>query len=211
MTQMVAESYAQDFNKACAEQGLSHCVAFLPVSAVRLTGVAEPVCLEPYMSGVYVKHNNNTGRNNTNDEVAAAFSYFTYVASGGRLLVCDIQGVGTFYTDPQIHTFNGVGFGLGNLGREGIHRFLRNHRPNQLCEQLGLPSPDLGHDPDGSDEQRAQNRLDHQGDQRHRSHAVSWNGERYMTGFTALQHRLGGVSHAHRQQIRMKDPLDWHG
>ena len=27
------------------------------------------------------------------------------------------QGVGTFYTDPQIHSFDGRGFGAGNLGQ----------------------------------------------------------------------------------------------
>lgn len=32
-----------------------------------------------------------------------AFSHFTYCHSGGKLLICDIQGVGDKYTDPQIH------------------------------------------------------------------------------------------------------------
>ena len=49
-------------------------------------------------------------------QVVAAFCYFTYIASGKLSVVCDIQGVGTFYTDPQIHTFDGEGFGAGNLG-----------------------------------------------------------------------------------------------
>jgi len=76
--------------------------------------------------------------------VVAAFCYFTYIASGKLSVVCDIQGVGTFYTDPQIHTFDGEGFGAGNLGSRGIERFLQNHRHNLVCEQLGLPSPDEG-------------------------------------------------------------------
>merc|ERR1712216_176914 len=89
-----------------------------------------------------VKHSDNDGHNETEDEVAAAFSYFTYINSNRLLVVCDIQGVGTFYTDPQIHTFDGQGFGLGNTGAEGIRRFLRSHRHNLLCEKLGLPSLD---------------------------------------------------------------------
>merc|ERR1712232_939967 len=86
----------------------------------------------------------NDGHNETEDEVAAAFSYFTYINSNKLLVVCDIQGVGTFYTDPQIHTFDGEGFGAGNTGAQGIERFLQSHRHGLLCEQLGLPSPDAG-------------------------------------------------------------------
>jgi len=47
-----------------------------------------------------------------------AFSHFTYVVSGGRYLVVDIQGVGDVYTDPQIHSLDGKGFGLGNYGQQ---------------------------------------------------------------------------------------------
>eukprot|EP00438_Fugacium_kawagutii_P033399 Skav210068 [mRNA] locus=scaffold485:150014:153359:+ [translate_table: standard] len=152
ITQMVADSYAQEFNKACAQAGLPHRLAFLPVSVVKLHGYAEPLCLEPYLAGDYVKHSDNTGSRETDDETAAAFSYFSYILSQKMLVVCDIQGVGTFYTDPQIHTIDGEGFGAGNLGNEGIRRFLRTHRHNLLCEQLGLPSPDEGL----SDEELAQ-------------------------------------------------------
>lgn len=38
----------------------------------------------------------------------------------------------------QIHTIDGVGFGAGNLGEEGIQRFLRAHRHTLLCEQVRL-------------------------------------------------------------------------
>jgi len=78
MTQMVAESYAQDFNKCCAEIGLAHSIAFLPVSALRVEGIPETLCIEPYLPGDYVKHCDNAGNNETLDEVAQAFSYFTY-------------------------------------------------------------------------------------------------------------------------------------
>ncbi|CAJ1382759.1 unnamed protein product, partial [Effrenium voratum] len=144
MTQMVAESYAQDFNKACCQAGLPNRIAFLPVSVIKLDGYQEPLCLEPYLDGDYVKHSDNAGHRETDDETAAAFSYFSYIVSGAQLVVCDIQGVGTFYTDPQIHTADGQGFGAGNLGAEGIRRFLHSHRHSLLSEQLGLPSPDEG-------------------------------------------------------------------
>ena len=137
MTQMVAECYAQEFNKCCSQAGLPFSIAFLPVSVVKMDEFEEPLCLEPYLAGDYVKHSDNAGHTETDDEVAAAFSYFSYILSDKLLVVCDIQGVGTFYTDPQIHTADGVGFGAGNLGAEGLRRFLRTHRHNLLCEQLG--------------------------------------------------------------------------
>ena len=79
----------------------------------------------------------------TPSEVASAFSYFTYVASGRLLVVCDIQGVGNFFTDPQIHSVDGAGFGVGNRGVDGIMRFLASHKHSALCEDLGLPAPSL--------------------------------------------------------------------
>ncbi len=37
-----------------------------------------------------------------NHEVAQAFSHYSWVVSGGQYLVCDIQGVGLTWTDPQV-------------------------------------------------------------------------------------------------------------
>ena len=58
--------------------------------------------------------------------------------SGGSLVVCDIQGVGLCFTDPQIHTADGRGFGLGNLGQSGIDRFLKGYRHGPMARRLGL-------------------------------------------------------------------------
>lgn len=72
MTQMVAENYAQDFNKACASRGLQHTIAFLPASVVKVDdsrGNMEALSLEPYLEGEYVKHTDNQGHNETEDEV----------------------------------------------------------------------------------------------------------------------------------------------
>lgn len=54
------------------------------------------------------------------DPVPQAFSHFSWQASNGMFLICDIQGWGRLLTDPQIHTIDGKGFGAGNLGSEGI-------------------------------------------------------------------------------------------
>merc|ERR1712054_411147 len=87
------------------------------------------------LPGEYVKYNDNDGHTEHEDEVhssewscaspstrcnalsappsqvASAFCFFTHHISGGMLVITDIQGVGTFYTDPQIHTIDGGGFG----------------------------------------------------------------------------------------------------
>ena len=80
------------------------------------------------MPGSYVKHSNNAGwvgREEQSCSGAAAieqallratpqaFSHFSYVASGGEVLICDIQGVGDLFTDPQIHTPDGNSYGEG--------------------------------------------------------------------------------------------------
>lgn len=58
----------------------------------------------------------------------------------GRLRGSCPQGVGDFYTDPQIHSYDGQGFGFGNMGRRGIDRFLATHRCNDVCRAVGLPA-----------------------------------------------------------------------
>ncbi|MES1916812.1 MAG: hypothetical protein MHM6MM_008598, partial [Cercozoa sp. M6MM] len=68
-----------------------------------------------------------------------AFSHFTFEASGRQLLICDVQGVSDLYTDPQIHSRDGRGFGKGNLGERGFRRFLATHRCNAICRYLRLP------------------------------------------------------------------------
>lgn len=151
MTQAVADDYAQQFNKLCAAKGMPHCIAFAPVSVVRIPASArdgtrgeETYSIEPFIPGEYVKYNDNMGHTSIESDVVSAFCYFTHHVSGGALCVTDIQGVGTFYTDPQIHTLDGRGFGAGNLGEDGIQRFVQSHRHTLLCEQLGLPSPHAG-------------------------------------------------------------------
>eukprot|EP00456_Euglypha_rotunda_P049457 TRINITY_DN3966_c0_g1_i6.p1 TRINITY_DN3966_c0_g1~~TRINITY_DN3966_c0_g1_i6.p1 ORF type:complete len:126 (+),score=17.36 TRINITY_DN3966_c0_g1_i6:115-492(+) len=96
--------------------------------------------VERYIDGPYRKHNNNFGY--VNDEERStpqAFSHFTYECSNHKMLVCDIQGVSDCYTDPQVHSVEGKGFGKGNMGQRGIDEFLRTHRCNAICRYLKLP------------------------------------------------------------------------
>lgn len=55
-----------------------------------------------------------------------------------------LLGVEDHYTDPQIHTADGKGFGLGNLGRNGIQRFLSTHKCNAVCALLNLQPIGMG-------------------------------------------------------------------
>jgi len=102
----------------------------------------KPVCgVEKFIKGHYKKYNNNNGWiSDDHRNTPAAFCHFSYVASNKELLLCDIQGVGDVYTDPQIHSKDGKGYGRGNLGQEGIVNFLATHQCNCICQFLGLPN-----------------------------------------------------------------------
>lgn len=60
------------------------------------------------------------------------------------MLVCDLQGVNDFFTDPQIHSEDGKGLGLGNMGLEGIDKWVGSHVCNDICKSLGLQPLDVG-------------------------------------------------------------------
>ena len=47
------------------------------------------------------------------------------------------QGVGDYYTDPQIHSLDGEGFGSGNMGPEGIRRFFKVCQGGKKSTLLG--------------------------------------------------------------------------
>lgn len=117
--------------------------------------------MEPRMDGKFVKYNNNFGETYENDnaanamrpaqrpqqdpyerkelfDAAEAFSHFTLSESGGSMLVCDLQGVQDLFTDPQIHTEDGKGLGMGNMGCEGIQKWCQKHQCNSACRAIQL-------------------------------------------------------------------------
>ena len=51
------------------------------------------IAVEPFLEGEYKKINSNNGLVMDFSEALAAFSHFTFNASGGEFVVCDLQGV----------------------------------------------------------------------------------------------------------------------
>jgi hypothetical protein len=137
--QACAKMWAMEYNDC----GTPKVIDFVPAYVFEL--VDRPgrplIGAEEFIEGVFQKHNNNVGGVVGGQEERAtpnAFSHFTWEASNHSLLVCDIQGVDDLYTDPQIHTVSGKGFGRGNLGQAGLNAFLTRHKCNAICQHLGL-------------------------------------------------------------------------
>lgn len=82
----------------------------------------------------------------THNDVAQAFSHFSYIHGGRKSLICDLQGVVDRqkkllkFTDPVIHYFdvfkeNKRGqYGRTDRGEKGIQDFLESHDCNCLCD-----------------------------------------------------------------------------
>jgi len=150
-TQTVAAYFAQKFTEA-NEGGKP--VKFLKTKVVRVektgrnktTGelMTYPVnyIMEPYFKGAkFKKFNVNSGVVTEFHSTLEAFCHFSFVESGGYLLISDLQGIefdGKFIlTDPAIHC-DALRFGDTNLGAHGMMFFFANHECNSTCERLGL-------------------------------------------------------------------------
>jgi len=106
--------------------------------------------LEPFIDGEYIKYNNNSlfVKEDPPDEpdpfnqIAQAFSHFTFERSWGHFLVNDLQGVGHLLTDPAIQTLDHERFKLAetNLYEEGFKFFFVAHECNSICHKLELKS-----------------------------------------------------------------------
>jgi len=135
--QMEAKMYAELYNATNPPKR----VDFLDAYVLELKDRPNtPICaVEMYIDGEYKKFNNNWSWSDDERNTPQAFSHFTFERSNRSILVCDIQGVGDTWTDPQIHSHNGEGYGKGNMGIDGINRFLESHTCNQICGYLQLP------------------------------------------------------------------------
>jgi myosin-heavy-chain kinase len=135
--QMVCVELAKKFN----QQGTPKKVEFLTAWVLEIPKANGSMwCgLEHYIGGEFKKQSNNHGGVLEPRNTPQAFSHFTWEHTKHNLIVVDLQGVDDDYTDPQVHTKDGVGYGVGNLGRTGIDRFLKTHQCNAICQMLNLP------------------------------------------------------------------------
>jgi len=96
--------------------------------------------VEPFISH-WQKFNSNNGwaaRGQGWDLVMQALSHFSYHASGGSLVLCDLQGGilknGAVISDPVIMSRNRP-YGVTDLGERGIINFFTAHTCNKFCKQ----------------------------------------------------------------------------
>lgn len=96
-----------------------------------------------------MKYINNTGsvllKGSDVAEKAECFAHYTYVESGKKLVVLDIQGTGCKLYDPEIATEqlfdehdNSIYFCSGNLSQTAIDTFMTEHVCNKYCDMLDL-------------------------------------------------------------------------
>ena len=95
---------------------------------------------EPFIEN-YAKFNSNSGWADNSTQwyrVMQALSHFSYHISGGKYVLCDLQG-GVYsntvvLTDPVILSKNEK-FGLTDLGSKGISTFFSRHKCNEFCKK----------------------------------------------------------------------------
>lgn len=100
---------------------------------------------ERFLPGAFLKYNSNNGyvseESLRHHEAVQAFTHFSFQASGGRLMVADLQGVvrasEALLTDPQALSLD-RSFGPGDLGSSGMRACLAAHRCGPTCRRLGL-------------------------------------------------------------------------
>jgi cold shock CspA family protein len=134
--QATSQHYATLYNQAASPKKVWFIDTFV-IRQSQIPGSGFATC-ETFLEGKYAKYNNNAGWVADDDRnTPQAFSHFTYVASLEQLMVVDIQGVGDWYTDPQIHSRDRR-FGSADLGPRGFLDFLRTHKCNHICLGLNL-------------------------------------------------------------------------
>lgn len=93
---------------------------------------------EPFIQN-YQKFNSNTGWADDSTpwpRVMQALSHFSYHATNGQMVLCDVQG-GVYadsvvLTDPVILSQTRC-YGVTDLGSKGISSFFSNHQCNEFC------------------------------------------------------------------------------
>ena len=153
---LLAESqcFAKKFNQTMQpKREINFAKAFLAktveTAKARSWARVEIVCVEPFLEGRFVKVLSNSGvfKDSEEAKIASAFSHWTWAETGGKMLICDLQGVmqddgSWLLTDPAVLTPKVGTFGPTDLGLPGMHAFWFSHKCSEMCEHLPKPKPD---------------------------------------------------------------------
>ena len=97
--------------------------------------VGQRCLVEPFIE-YFQKFNSNSGAADITAAVAQALSHYSYHASDGTELLCDLQGgkVGESYILSDVVMMSmSKKYGNTNLGPTGIENWLHSHRCTQFC------------------------------------------------------------------------------
>ena len=105
--------------------------------------LGESVIVEDYIEGDFKKWCNNYGFISAESKSLPAFMHWSWVHTGGELMVADLQGVwkqdGFVLTDPVIMSLNNS-YGPTDTGAEGMVMFFYKHKCNSFCQHLPKPA-----------------------------------------------------------------------
>lgn len=112
----------------------------------------EWVMVEDFLEGDFQKYISNSGwvkpRCFSEYPSMPAFAHWSWVHTGGSLMVCDLQGVRYdskyVLTDPVILSLEG-GYGSTDLSLVGMGLFFLSHQCTNMCRSLGIVNkrPDM--------------------------------------------------------------------
>jgi hypothetical protein len=120
--QMEAQEFAKKFNKRFGKKVVQFLVAYVAELVER---PGKPLIgIEQRILGDYVKYNNNWDWTDERRNTPQAFSHFSWEDSGHRILICDLQGVGDTWTDPQVLSSDGKGYGKVTLKYSLVLKYL---------------------------------------------------------------------------------------
>ena len=150
--QKKAQELAGSFNVSLKP---SHPVSFTEVDVLKvvesnpLSGprLHEYVLVEDFIPGNFKKWCNNYGFISDEAKTTAitmpAFMHWSWVHTGGEMMVADLQGVsgddGYTLTDPVILSTTGT-YGATDMGVEGMAMFFIHHECNGICSGLSKPT-----------------------------------------------------------------------
>ena len=113
----------------------------------------EPITVEPFVPGEFMKYLNNDGlpalcekaSKKVFFEKAEALTHFSYEESKEKLLLVDLQGSGYNLYDPEIATADDLNhssterfFCAGNLNELAFDNFFTHHKCNIYCKLISL-------------------------------------------------------------------------